>query len=117
MTETSDYIFPKKVANAMMKISVRTQLEAGLLSMSFIMVGLVFMIFYVSFYAEFSLTMKIFTIANAVAGIILIGSYLVTTFQQYKNHLNMLELLKSQEIKPDDTKQEDIKLQEVITNG
>ena len=88
----SVYVFPNKVAKAMKNISPRTQMEAALMAMLFIMIGLIIMIVYVWF-TELSLFMKIFTTANSLFGIMFLWSFLITTFQQYHTYLEAIGIL------------------------
>jgi len=68
-------------------ISQRTQYEASLMSMIFILLGLIFMTIYIPFASGLSVVMKVAIVINGIAGFVFISSYLVTTFQQYQNYL------------------------------
>ena len=76
------YIFPDKLAKVMGGISQRTQFEASMLSMVFILAGLIGFTIYIWFTSN-SLVFKIMWSVNAAAGFVLIGSYLITAYQQY----------------------------------
>ena len=80
------YIFPDRVAKAMGGISQRTQYEASMLSMVFIIIGLFAFTIYVWFTSD-SLVFRIMWTINAAAGFVLISSYLVTAFQQFKSFM------------------------------
>jgi hypothetical protein len=91
--ETGNYVFPKAVAGAMKGISQRTQYEASMMAMIFIMLGLVFMMIYLPFFTKTSLLLKIGTIVNCLAGFVFLGSMLITTFQQYQNYLMLMGII------------------------
>ncbi len=79
-----NYCIPSPMASFMKKIDDRTQMEASLLSMFFLLIGiLVFGVYFVGF-SDFSLIAKIMTGFNTICGFIFLFSYLVTTFQQYQ---------------------------------
>lgn len=94
------YIFPAKMAAAMKKVDTRAQLEASLLSMSFLMIGLFLYTVYLILYGQQTLWMKLMLGFNMLCGFILLGSYLVTSYQQWVGHLEMMG------IDPDKEKQE-----------
>ena len=86
--ETGNYCFPKPVANIMMSISPRTQMEASIMAMVVILCGMVFTGVYIAFYVEdISTLFRVITIINTLAGMVFLGTFLVTSFQQYKNFL------------------------------
>ena len=90
----NSYIFPDIVGKMMARIDMRTQLEASLLSMTLILIGLFLTTIYILFYVAFPLWYKIVVIINLVAGIGFISSNLVTTFQSYQSYLNAIEFQK-----------------------
>ena len=94
--ETGRYVFPKSVAEFMKGISQRTQYEASMMAMVFIMFGLIFMIIYIPFFTDLSTLMKIGTVVNCLAGFIFIGSWLVTSFQQYTSYLAVMGIIEEE---------------------
>ena len=85
--EDGTYVFPKKLAKAMLQISPRTQMEASMLSMVFILAGIiVFAVLYITGGGG-TTWMKIMAGVNALAAFVMLGSYIVTTFQQYHSYL------------------------------
>ena len=92
MTETGNYVFPKKAASVMSKISPRTQYEASMLSIVFILFGLLITTVYIWF-TGVGLFLKIFTCFNALCGIVLMFSFLTTTFQQYQSYLMAMGIM------------------------
>lgn len=88
------YIFPNIMAKAMAKIDMRTQLEASLMSMTLILIGIVCSMLYMFIYTDFSIGYKIFLSVNGFAGFIFISSFLVTAFQQYQNYMKITQFQK-----------------------
>jgi len=86
----ANYCFPNFLAQAMSKVDMRTQLEASLMSMTLILIGMVISIFYFIFYVSFVLWYKIVLIINLLAGLIFISSFIITTFQQYQSYLSAI---------------------------
>ena len=87
----ANYVFPNILADFMSKVDMRTQLEASMMSMSLILIGMFVSIFYMGFYIAFPLWYKITLIINLVAGLVFISSFIITTFQQYQSYLNAVE--------------------------
>ncbi len=87
--DKTNYIFPDFLGRIMSKVDLRTQYEASMLSMTFILIGLITTGIYMLIYADFRLWYKIFLIVNIIAGIIFISSYITTTFQQYKTYMEV----------------------------
>ena len=85
------YIFPSPMAAAMSKVELRTQLEASMLSMAFMSIGLIVSVFYAMFYLTLPLWFKISIVINAFFGIIFFSSYIITTYQSYLAHMEVVE--------------------------
>lgn len=83
------YIFPDILAKTMSKIDLRTQLEASMMSMSLMMIGLFITALYIGFYASFPIWYKVVLEINFLAGLIFMMSFLITTFQQYQNYMEV----------------------------
>lgn len=90
----SNYIFPEKLGNKMASVPVRTQLEASMMSMVFILIGMILMGVYFSIYAAWPWYIKILFVINLIAGAGMMLSYLVTTFQQYRTVMEVIEVQK-----------------------
>ena len=86
--EEHAYALPDIMAKAMKKVDLRTQYESSILSMFFIMIGMVAFTVYLVFLTDFSLMFKILTTFNSVFGVLFMLSYLVTTYQQYVNYMD-----------------------------
>jgi len=91
----NNYIFGDYLGRVMSKVDIRTQLEASLMSMSLMMIGLVVTGFYLVMYTDFALWYKIFLVINLLAGLVFFWSNLITQFQQYKNYMNVQEFNKT----------------------
>ena len=85
------YCFPDVLASAMKKVSQRTQYESSLLSMFFILVGMIAFSVYMIFFTEFSWWFKGMFLFNSFCGMIFMISYLVTNYQQYTAFMQITE--------------------------
>lgn len=90
------YIFPNILGEIMSKVDIRVQLEASMMSMTLMMIGLIISGFYVSFYIDFPLWYRITLIINILAGIVFMSSFIITTFQQYQNVLEVRDFQQNQ---------------------
>lgn len=84
------FIFPNIMANAMKNVTMRAQLEGALLSTSLIMSSITLMAFYLMLFAEGSGAYKTLIFINLVCAFLFISSNLVTTYQQYVSHMEMM---------------------------
>ena len=91
--EKGNYVFPNFMAKVMAKVSQRTQYEAEMLSVVFILIGLVALGIISVFFTDLSLIVKIFTVVNVLAGLVFLSSRLVTSFQQYQNYLAVVGVI------------------------
>ena len=89
----TEYIFPNFMAKIMAKVDLRTQYEASMLSMTFILIGLMISVIYIYLYVQFPLWYKITIIINGIADFVFLSSFIVTTYQQY---ITLMETLKFQ---------------------
>ncbi len=78
------YCIPSPMAKFMKKIDERTQMEASLLSMFLLLIGLVAFTTYTALFSDWGIWAKSMTIFNGLCGFVFLFSYLVTTFQQYQ---------------------------------
>lgn len=85
--ETGRYVFPNIMVKMMKGVSQRTQYEAEMLSLTFILVGLITMGIFTIFFTGASVFFKVLIGVNAVAGFVFLSSRLVTSFQQYQQFL------------------------------
>jgi hypothetical protein len=81
--EKLSFVFPNIMAKMMKKIDMRAQLESSMISMSFIMVGMIIMVIYLIIYGQMGLFYKCLIVFNLLCGFIFISSFLVTTYHQY----------------------------------
>jgi Ca2+/Na+ antiporter len=88
-----DFIFSPKIANTMKAVSIETQYEASILSIFCLMVGMLLFVIYVIFIAPYNWIMKVFIAFNSICGIVLIGSMLVTNYQQLMAHKESIKML------------------------
>jgi len=88
--EKYSYCFPKGVASTMGKISMRSQMEASMLSQFLLLIGMTIMIVYMLITKQSSVLYKIIITFNLLCGFLLIGSYLVTTYNQYTSFMGSM---------------------------
>ena len=84
--EKHRYVFPNFLAKGMAKVSMRTQMEAGMMSQFLLLIGLTAMVLFIIFSKETTGFYKFMVIFNLLCGWFLISSYLVTTYQQYVSY-------------------------------
>lgn len=75
------------------------------------MFGLIFFMIYIAFFTDFSLVFKIASVINGLCGMLFLGSFLVTTYQQYKTYKEVMGLY---DVPEKDTQTDERRLE---TNG
>jgi len=88
--EKFSFVFPNAMAKMMANVPMRAQLESSLISMSLIMISITLMAAYLLFFATGSVAYKIILTINLLCGFLFISSFLVTTYQQYISHMQMM---------------------------
>jgi len=88
-----NYIFPNILAKMMKGISQRTQYEASMMSVVCILIGLIIITIYTSFFSPLSIAIKVMSLINGIAAFIFLSSFLVTSFQQYQNYLMIMGII------------------------
>lgn len=91
--ETGNYIFPNILTKMMKGVSQRTQYESEMMSLTFILFGIIIMSIYAIIYVDLSLFVKIMTIINMIAAFIFLSSRLVTSYQQYYNYMEVMGII------------------------
>lgn len=86
------YVFPNLIASVMSKVDMRTQMEASLLSMTLIMIGMLVSLVYMVIYGDFTHFFKGTLIFNGICGVIFMSSFLVTTYQQYLGYMEAKDI-------------------------
>ena len=84
--EKHRYVFPNFMAKGMAKVSMRAQMEAGMMSQFLLLIGLSAMVLFIIFSRQTTGWYKFMVIFNLLCGWFLISSYLVTTYQQYVSY-------------------------------
>jgi hypothetical protein len=87
------YAFPDKMAAAMKKIDMRTQIESALLSMFFILIGMVAMDIYLVFFMNLSKAFLIIILFNSVCGAAFLLTSLIGQYQSYVTYMTAIEPL------------------------
>ena len=80
-----NYCIPSPMAKLMSMIDDRTQMEASLLSMFMLLMGMMLFTVYIAVYSGWGWWMRGMTIFNGICGMLFMFSYLITTFQQYQS--------------------------------
>jgi len=91
--EKGNYCFPSIMAKMMKSISQRTQYEATMMAIIFILLGIITMAIVTVFFTGLSLFIKIMAVVNTAAAFVFLSSHLVTQFQQYQNYLAMMGII------------------------
>jgi hypothetical protein len=98
--EKGNYVFPNLLAKMMKGVSERTQYEAEMMAIVFILGGIIVFGVFIIFFTESSLFLKILTAVNLIAAFVFLSSRLVTSFQQYQNYLAVMGIInEEQEVK------------------
>lgn len=115
--DNNNYIFPDIFGKWMGKLDQRTQYEGGMMSTSLIMIGLILMTTYIWLYMDMGLGFKIIATFNAIAGLLLMTSNLVTLFQQYQAFMGFQETKKlmSNDNLPEMSKEDREELEKYLT--
>ena len=77
----------------MAAVGQRVQFESSLLSMTFILIGIMIMTVVTIFGTDLSLFIKIMAGTNGIAAFLFLSSHLITTFQQYQAYLSIMGIL------------------------
>lgn len=92
-----NYCFPNFLGKAMAKVGPRVQYESSLVSLTFILLGIIVMGAVTVLGTDLSLFIKIMTGVNCTAAFFFLSSSLITTFQQYQSYLSVMGILKTEE--------------------
>lgn len=87
-----DFIFSEKVASKMKNIDPSIQYESSLISIAFLITGMILFCIYTIFFTDYAWLMKFFIIFNSLCGIVLMGSMLVTNYQQFISYKESIRL-------------------------
>ena len=91
--DSDDFIFPSAVANTMRTIDISIQYESSLLALFALMFGMLLFVIYVIFLAPYNIITKVFIVFNSICGMVLMGSMLITNYQQYMSHRESRQML------------------------
>lgn len=78
-----DFIFSPKTAEKLRDVKTGIQFESTIVSLLGLIIGTLLMVIYIAFFTGQSLIMKGFLVFNAICGIGLLSSMLVTQYQQF----------------------------------
>ena len=88
-----NYIFPSILAKVMSKVSQRTQYEASMMALVFMLSSILLMAFLAVFFSNYSTFIKVMAAINGIAAFVFLSSHLVTTYQQYRNYLTVMNVI------------------------
>lgn len=116
-----NYCFPNFLGKVMATVGQRVQFESSLLSIAFILIGIIIMTIVTILGTDFSLFIKIMAGVNGVAAFLFLSSHLITTFQQYQAYLSIMGILeiednKSKDLEIDDLKTESLDVEDKLNN-
>jgi len=80
-----NYIFGDVWGNLMARTSPNFQMESAMMSLLFLMIGLLLTGVYIIFWTDFSVFFKIVTGINSFFGVIFLNSQLIALFQAYSS--------------------------------
>lgn len=82
----SNFIFGDVFGGYMSRVSMRTQYEGTMIGCTLILLSLVYMIINWIFFTNMTFGWKAFYVINALCGMMILWSSVVTTFQQYQSY-------------------------------
>ena len=91
-----NYCFPNFLGKMMSSVGQRVQFESSLLSIAFILIGIMVMTLVTIFGTDLSMFIKIMTGINGLAALLFLSSHLITTFQQYQAYLSIMGILENE---------------------
>jgi hypothetical protein len=91
----NNYIFPSPMTKVMSSTSPKVQYEASMMGTALLLVSILLTTIYYVFFADNTWLIKGFIIFNAIAGFLMLGSALVTTYQQYLQYMQAVQLIKA----------------------
>jgi hypothetical protein len=89
--EDYSYAFPDKMAKMMKKVDMRTQLEASLLSMFFILIGMLAMDIYIVFFLNYNWWFKGLILFNSFFAMIFLTASLIGQYQSYVTYMQTID--------------------------
>ncbi len=84
------FIFPNFMAKMMKDVPMRVQLESSMISMTLIIASVTLMVLYLLFFGDGTWVYRILILINLLAAFLFISSFLLTTYQQYQSHMEMM---------------------------
>lgn len=78
--------FPSTMERVMVKVDPKIQYEASMIAICVMLFGIVLSGVYIWIKMDYAWWFKIVTEINILAGFVLLGSFLITTFQAYKSY-------------------------------
>ena len=84
---------PESIISKMMSgLSTQYQMEASMISLVIILIGMTLIACYSIFFLNLNMFMRIMIGINSVAGFVFLSSFFITQYQQYKSFMSALEI-------------------------
>ena len=93
--DSKNYVFGDLFGNAMAKTTQKFQMEASMMAVVMLIIGIFLTGIYVCFFTNFGLYFKIMTGTNTFFGMLLMYSNLVGLFQAYRSYMEVMEVQES----------------------
>lgn len=91
----TNYIFGDNLGKLMANVSPKTQYEGTMLGIVLMLVSLLISGIYYLFFTNAAIFSKILIGVNGACGLLILQSFLVTTFQQYRSFMEIQEFQKA----------------------
>lgn len=85
--KSNNFIFGRRLAERMARVKQRTQYESALLGFTFVLISLFVSMGYHAFFSDSNIFWRIFYGLNSFFGVLIVSSFLITQFQQYRTYL------------------------------
>lgn len=105
--DDESFIFPEKMAKGMRKMSLNVQYETTVLSTALLMLGILLFLIYYTFFTQSSWLMKGLIIFNSLCGFAMMGSMLITAYQQLVSYRESVKFLGDFAATPENIVQEE----------
>jgi hypothetical protein len=83
---SEDFIFSPEVAQTLKKVDIGIQYESSIISIFFLIIGLMLFTIYTVFFTQYNTVMKVFVAFNSIFAMALMGSMLITNYQQFVSY-------------------------------
>jgi len=89
---SDDFIFSPEVAKTLKKVDLGIQYETSIIATFFLIVGLLSFVIYTIFFTPYEVIIKVFISFNSIFAMVLMGSMLVTNYQQFISYRDSIKM-------------------------